>query len=64
MRVLRQERLCDGAMIVERRIVASEEPPPSQHVTAAFALAFSGDRLLLADLVRRGLDLPGGGNAS
>ncbi|MFN8541551.1 MAG: NUDIX domain-containing protein [Thermomicrobiales bacterium] len=60
MRVLRQEQLIDGALVIEHRIVASEEPPPAEQVTAAFALAFSGDCLLLADLVRRGLDLPGG----
>jgi len=34
--------------------------PPRETITAAFVFAFSGDRLLFANLVRRGLEIPGG----
>jgi 8-oxo-dGTP diphosphatase len=60
MRVLLHERLVDGPQIIEHRIVLTHTPPPSEQVTAALVLAFSGDRFLMADLVRRGLDIPGG----
>ena len=40
--------------------VLSDTLPPVETITAAFALAFYEDRFLLADLVARSLDIPGG----
>lgn len=60
MRVLLDERIEDDIRTIEHRIILTHVAPPAEQVTAALALAFSGDRLLLTDLVRRGLDLPGG----
>ncbi len=42
------------------QLVLADTPPPAALVPAAFAFAFSGDRLLLARLIRRGLEVPGG----
>lgn len=60
MRVLLHERIVDGAQIAEHQIILTHTPPLSEQVTAALALAFSGDRFLMTDLVKRGLDIPGG----
>ncbi len=45
---------------VEITSLLSDALPPLETITAAFALAFQGDRFLLTDLVARGLDIPGG----
>ncbi len=45
---------------VEITSLLSDALPPPETITAAFALAFEGERFLLADLVARGLDIPGG----
>jgi 8-oxo-dGTP diphosphatase len=44
----------------ESHIVLDEMQPPIEFITAAFALAFEGDRLLVAHLANRGWDIPGG----
>jgi 8-oxo-dGTP pyrophosphatase MutT (NUDIX family) len=44
----------------ESLLALSPVLPPKELITTAFALAFSGDRLLLTNLVKRGWDLPGG----
>jgi 8-oxo-dGTP diphosphatase len=44
----------------EIRVVLNEVLPPAELVTSAGALAFDGDRLLLARLTSRDWDLPGG----
>jgi 8-oxo-dGTP pyrophosphatase MutT (NUDIX family) len=44
----------------ESRLVLSPILPPKELITTAFSLAFSGDQLLLTNLVKRGWDLPGG----
>ncbi|GHO84587.1 NUDIX hydrolase [Dictyobacter formicarum] len=41
-------------------LVLSSHLPPSEAISTAFALAFSGDRLLLTNLIDRGWDIPGG----
>ena len=45
----------------EIRLVLSDQPPPSELTTGAFALAFDGDRLLMTDERGRGLNIIGGG---
>jgi 8-oxo-dGTP diphosphatase len=59
-RTILLERHTNGSQQTEHRIVLTSESPPFEHVTAAMALAFEGERFLLADLVQRGLDIPGG----
>lgn len=44
----------------ECHLILDDVLPPDEGITSAFALAFSGDRLLLAHLVSRGWDIPGG----
>lgn|GEM_PF-1296698 len=44
----------------EVSLVAAAELPGGAETTAAFVFAFQGERLLFADLVRRGLEIPGG----
>lgn len=44
----------------ESLLVLSPILPAKELITTAFALAFSGDQLLLTNLVRRGWDIPGG----
>lgn len=44
----------------ECTVILSDKAPPTALVTSAFALAFDGERLLCANLVERGLDIPGG----
>lgn len=58
--VILLERSRGGVSPSEHRIVLTANLPPVARVTAALALAFLGDRLLLTDLIRRGLDIPGG----
>lgn len=61
MRVVRTER--DVQWLPrpnEVALILSSQLPPADQVTAAFAFAFLGDRVLLADLRSRGPDLPGG----
>jgi 8-oxo-dGTP diphosphatase len=45
----------------EIRLVLSDQPPPPELTTGAFALAFDGDRLLMTDERGRGLNIVGGG---
>lgn len=42
------------------RLILDEHLPPTHLITSAFALAFDGQRLLMANIVARGWDLPGG----
>jgi 8-oxo-dGTP pyrophosphatase MutT (NUDIX family) len=44
----------------ESLLVLSPTLPAKELITTAFALAFSGDQLLLTNLVKRGWDIPGG----
>jgi 8-oxo-dGTP pyrophosphatase MutT (NUDIX family) len=44
----------------ESLLVLSPLLPTKELIVTAFALAFSGDQLLLTNLVKRGWDLPGG----
>lgn len=44
----------------EIQVVISDSLPPQELTTAAFALVFDGDRLLMTNLRRRGWDVPGG----
>ncbi len=44
----------------EISLVFSDALPPAGTVTAAFALAFEGELLLLTNLAARGWDIPGG----
>ncbi len=44
----------------EIQVVISDCHPPQELTTAAFALAFDGDRLLMTNLRRRGWNVPGG----
>lgn len=44
----------------EGTTVLSAHLPPDELIATAFVLAFAGDRLLQAQLVQRGWDLPGG----
>jgi len=44
----------------ESQLVLSSQLPPLELVTTAFAIAFAGDCLLMANLTSRGWDLPGG----
>jgi 8-oxo-dGTP diphosphatase len=41
-------------------LVLSPILPAKELITTAFALAFSGDQLLLTNLIKRGWDIPGG----
>jgi 8-oxo-dGTP pyrophosphatase MutT (NUDIX family) len=44
----------------EARMVLTSCLPPQELISAAFALAFSGERLLMTHLRHRGWDIPGG----
>lgn len=44
----------------ETHWILDENLPPRELVTAAFALAFEGDRFLMTRLTHRGWDIPGG----
>jgi 8-oxo-dGTP pyrophosphatase MutT (NUDIX family) len=44
----------------ESLLVLSPILPAKELISTAFALAFSGDQLLLTNLVKRGWDIPGG----
>jgi 8-oxo-dGTP pyrophosphatase MutT (NUDIX family) len=44
----------------EGRLYHTDELPPPELRRTAFALAFSGERILLTNLVKRGWDIPGG----
>ena len=44
----------------ESLLALSPVLPAKELITTAFALAFSGDQLLLTNLVKRGWDIPGG----
>ncbi len=44
----------------ECHLVLDAQLPPLALISTAFALAFSGDRLLLTNLAARGWDIPGG----
>ena len=60
MRVIGVGRDFGATPPVEITSILSDALPPPETITAAFALAFEGDRFLLTDLVARGLDIPGG----
>lgn len=44
----------------ELHLILADTLPPLAHISTAFALAFSGDALLLSNLSDRGWDVPGG----
>ena len=60
MKIIFLERETSGPQPYEHRVVLSDQLPPRERITAAFALAFTDGKLLMADLTRRGLDIPGG----